>query len=183
MEIVYDHVRRKPGRTRGVARCLVYGISEFLRGEALAIVPASCATSERDRNLMTALRAHYTVDQIGEINRNAFEGCTVNVIIIRIRRRSLFSTKQTVKPVPNIVPVKPYTARIMRGGTSVHKTSATPPGMPVLHTSDLRDLNLSPARWIAESGQLIQQMAVLLPRVGRPDKAKLVVADLPEMVL
>jgi len=30
VEIVYDHVRRKPGRTRGAARCLVYGISEFL---------------------------------------------------------------------------------------------------------------------------------------------------------
>lgn len=153
------------------------------RGEALAIVPASCATSERDRNLMTALRANYTVDQIGEINRNAFAGCTVNVIIIRIRRRSLFSKRQTVKPVSNIAAVKPYTARIMRGGTSVHRTSATPPGMPVLHTSDLRDRNLTPARWIAGAGQVIQGMAVLLPRVGRPDQAKLVVADLPELVL
>lgn len=33
VEIVYDHVRRKPGRTRGAARCLVYGISEFLTPE------------------------------------------------------------------------------------------------------------------------------------------------------
>jgi hypothetical protein len=30
VEIVYDHVKRKTGRTRGAARCLVYGISEFL---------------------------------------------------------------------------------------------------------------------------------------------------------
>lgn len=153
------------------------------RGEALAIVPASCITSERDRNLMTALRAHYTVDQIGEINRNAFEGCTVSVIIIRIRRGSLLSTRQKTKPVPNIASVKPFIARIMRGGTSVHNTSATLPGIPVLHTSDLRDLNLSPARWIAESNKVIQGKTVLLPRVGRPDKAKLVVADLPQMVL
>ena len=36
VEIVYDHVRRKPGRTRGAARCLVYGISEFLTPERRA---------------------------------------------------------------------------------------------------------------------------------------------------
>jgi len=30
VEIVYDHVKRKSGRTRGAARCLVYGVSEFL---------------------------------------------------------------------------------------------------------------------------------------------------------
>lgn len=33
VEIVYDHVKRKPGRTRGAARCLVYAISEFLTPE------------------------------------------------------------------------------------------------------------------------------------------------------
>jgi hypothetical protein len=30
VEIVYDHVKRKSGRTQGAARCLVYGVSEFL---------------------------------------------------------------------------------------------------------------------------------------------------------
>lgn len=35
-EIVYDHVRRKAGRTRGAARCLVYGLSEFLPQDRLA---------------------------------------------------------------------------------------------------------------------------------------------------
>lgn len=30
VEIVYDHVKRKAGRTDGVARCLVYGVSDFL---------------------------------------------------------------------------------------------------------------------------------------------------------
>lgn len=30
VEIVYDHAKRKTGRTRGAARCLVYGVSEFL---------------------------------------------------------------------------------------------------------------------------------------------------------
>lgn len=30
VEIVYDHVKRKAGRTIGTARCLVYGVSDFL---------------------------------------------------------------------------------------------------------------------------------------------------------
>jgi hypothetical protein len=33
VEIVYDHVKRKVGRTIGTARCLVYGISDFLPPE------------------------------------------------------------------------------------------------------------------------------------------------------
>ena len=33
VEIVYDHVKRKAGRTRGAARCLVYGVSEFLTAD------------------------------------------------------------------------------------------------------------------------------------------------------
>lgn len=30
VEIVYDNVKRKTGRTKGAARCLVYGVSDFL---------------------------------------------------------------------------------------------------------------------------------------------------------
>lgn len=30
VEIIYDHVRRKVGRTNGIARCLIYGVSDFL---------------------------------------------------------------------------------------------------------------------------------------------------------
>jgi len=153
------------------------------RGEALAIVPASCATSERDRSLMTALRAHYTVDQIGEINRNAFEGCTVNVIIIRIKRRSFFAPMRPVQAQKRLVPLKSFQARIMRGTMSVHETSETPGGLPVLHTADLRALNLSPQRWTLDDRRRIQGTAVLIPRVGRPDQSKLVLADLPHIVL
>lgn len=35
VEIVYDHVKRKLGRTRGAARCLIYGASDFLPPERL----------------------------------------------------------------------------------------------------------------------------------------------------
>lgn len=34
VEIVYDHVRRKRHRTTGTAKCLVYGVSEFLSDHA-----------------------------------------------------------------------------------------------------------------------------------------------------
>lgn len=37
VEIVYDNVKRKKGRTTGVARCLVYGVSDFLHPVARAV--------------------------------------------------------------------------------------------------------------------------------------------------
>lgn len=36
VEIVYDNVKRKAGRTAGTARCLVYGVSDFLQPELRA---------------------------------------------------------------------------------------------------------------------------------------------------
>lgn len=35
VEIVYDNVKRKAGRTQGAARCLVYGVSDFLPSSRL----------------------------------------------------------------------------------------------------------------------------------------------------
>ncbi len=152
-------------------------------GEALAILPASCITSERDDALLKALRKSFVVDQIGEISRNAFEGCSVNVIIVRIRKRSVLSIKRTPAAPSKLVAMKPYQARIMRGTTAVHTTALLSDGWPLVHTSDLRSDEIAPKRWTNAPRRVVEGDAVLLPRVGRPDAAKLVLVSLPETVL
>ena len=146
------------------------------KGEILAILPASCLTSERDKRLMDALRGEYLVDQIGEINRNAFPSCTVSVVVVRIKRSVKASKSANQKWIAPLVALKPFKAKVMRGIIPVHNTSTDQGEIPVIHTTDLRDLANFPRHWVGRSERQIQGDVVLLPRVGRPDKSKLIIA-------
>jgi tRNA1(Val) A37 N6-methylase TrmN6 len=152
-------------------------------GEALAIVPASCATSERDRGLLEALRKTYHVEQIGEINRNAFDGCSVNVIILRIKKNRLLSRPRRPSTIAGLVVVKPFRANIMRGTMPIYRTSEKPIGLPVIHTAELRARDISPRRWTENPRRVVEGEAIFLPRVGRPDIEKLVLLDIAQTVL
>ncbi len=154
-------------------------------GEALAIVPASCLTSARDAELLNALRNDYDVQQIGEINRNAFAGCSVSVVIIRIRsRRKLLSLPSPHSQQAKPVLMKGYGAEIMRGSLSVGDARARPGRTPCIHTTDLRDGRLvKSALSVVPSSRVVEGPVVLLPRVGRPLASKLVLATVQEAIL
>lgn len=162
-----------------VARSLEFLASS---GEALAIVPASCLTSARDAELLNALRTDYDVHQIGEINRNAFPGCSVSVVIIRVRSRS----KRF--PLPRAEPAKPvlmksYGAEIMRGSLPVGDARSRPGGMPCIHTTDLRGGRLLKSTLSVALSSRVEGRVVLLPRVGQPSASKLVLATVEEAIL
>jgi SAM-dependent methyltransferase len=147
-------------------------------GELLAILPASCATSERDAHLFQALQARYAVDQVGEIRCKAFAGCSVGVILLRVRGRSLLTRGLAADRSAPLVALKPYGALIMRGCTPMHRTSDVSDGVPVLHSADLRGGACTPQRWISVGSRIAEGPVVLLPRVGRPDISKTVLAEL-----
>ncbi|MBO9546960.1 N-6 DNA methylase [Caulobacter sp.] len=152
-------------------------------GEILAIVPASCATSERDNALLETLRKTFTVEQVGEINRNGFDGCSVAVIMLRLRHRGRLAPRKRPAAPHKFVALKSFKVLIMRGTTSIHRTSGAIEGLPVLHTVDLRDKVEKPQRWTVGSRRLVSGRTVLLPRVGRPDVSKLVQMNLSNVVL
>lgn len=147
-------------------------------GELLAILPASCATSERDALLFQALQTRYAVNQVGEIRRKAFAGCSVGVILLRVRGRSLLTRAPAVARSVPLVAVKPYSALIMRGCTPMHRTTDVPGGLPVVHSADLRGGACNPQRWISVASRVAEGSVVLLPRVGRPDISKAILAEL-----
>lgn len=165
-----------------VARAL-----EYLRakGELLAIIPASCLTSARDEGLLQALRKDYNVQQIGEINRNAFSGCSVSVVVVRIRqRRKVVSDFRPIDTIVKPVIMKGFSAEILRGSLSVAEAHRRPGGIPCIHTTDLRggellvsSLNVMP------QVRHVKGSVILLPRVGRPSLTKLVKAVVNESVL
>jgi len=152
-------------------------------GEILAIVPASCATSQRDQALLEAMRKTFTVEQIGEINRNGFDGCSVAVIVLRLSYKKAIRRRDRPASPPKLSVLKPYRVKIMRGTMPIYRTSSAPEGLPVLHTVDLRAQTASPQRWSAEARRIVSGSAVLIPRVGRPDATKLVLMKLPAVAL
>ena len=163
---------------RSKALAFVARSLEFLAatGEALAIVPASCLTSARDASLLAALCDDYNVEQIGEINRNAFPGCSVAVVIIRIRARTKRRRATRAKPhqaKPTLM--KDYSAEIMRGCLSVANARARLGTTPCIHSTDLRDGKLlMPKLSVAPQARAVEGKLVLLPRVGRPSVSKIV---------
>lgn len=152
-------------------------------GELLAILPASCLTSQRDANLYAALQADYSISQVGEIQRNAFAGCSVCVALVRIRKRSVKAKPVRRRPSAPPVVMKTYGAQLMRGNTPMHRTSLTPIGLPIIHTVDLRNEASAGRHWTTYSRRIVQGPVVLLPRVGRPDLSKIVGVNVEQTVL
>ena len=172
-----DRTHRASKALAFVAKALSYLSS---KGEILAIVPASCLTSERDRELLVALRGQYGLEQIGEIARNAFSGRAVSVVIIRLRR--LANGRRAIAPLDQqkLVPLRSFSAEVMRGSLPVQRATGMQGNVPYIHTCDLRSGALAASgRGVTGSTRGVQGEVLLLPRVGRPNSAKLVLANVP----
>jgi len=165
-----------------VARALEYLKA---KGELLAIVPASCLTSARDEGLLQALRRDYNVQQIGEINRNAFTGCSVSVVVVRIRsRRRVVPDFRPIATVMKPVIMKGFSAEILRGSLAVADAHRRPGLIPCIHTTDLRDgVLLAPSLKVMPQLRYVEGAVILIPRVGRPSLPKLVKTVVSESVL
>jgi len=162
-----------------VARAL-----EFLNagGEVVAILPASVLVSERDANLLAAIRAWGTVDQIGEVRKGAFRSHSVTVTVLRISNTE--RQGPPAKEKPRLVSLRPFAVEMSRGSLSMHDYVETKSGPRFIHTTDMRAGRLSSSKRKASSAQRrVQGPAVLISRVGRPSIDKIVLMPDCEAVL
>lgn len=155
----------------------------FLRrqGELLAIIPSSCLTSERDSALLEAIEKTHRVTPIGELHRGAFDAHAVSVALIKISPRDRPLRRRSTPPL--LAVVRPFQVELMRGSLPVHRAVFGEAGVPYVHTSDLRDLDSGALRTVLRSTRAVDGPAVLLPRVGRPDRAKLMLSPAGRLVL
>lgn len=153
-----------------VARALKY---LSIDGELIAILPASVLVSERDAELISAIRAWGSVEQIGEIRKNAFRSHAISVTILRISR-SVQQCKSALEK-PLLVSLRPYAVEISRGSLSVHDYVETQEGPRFIHTTDMKNNRLAPTeRKASAERRSVHGPAVLISRVGRPSKHKVV---------
>jgi len=144
-------------------------------GELIAILPSSCLTSERDAPLRAALERKWEIKPIGSSKSTAFPRCSVTINVVHIKRRA---NSYPLASRPTTTPS--YISRgrllVMRGTIPDAKGTRIQQGVPFIHSTDLIQGRLAePTRWSLDlTGRLVAGTAVLLPRVGRPKLAKVV---------
>ncbi len=162
-----------------VARALKY---LAIDGELIAILPASVLVSERDAELFAAIRAWGSVEQIGDVRKDAFRSHSVTVTVLRISRSSRNHKSAVEKPL--LVSLRPYAVEMSRGSLSVHDYVETKTGPRFIHTTDMREGHLGPTKRKASTERRrVHGPAVLISRVGRPSKDKVVQLHSCEAVL
>lgn len=162
-----------------VARALKYLAVD---GELIAILPASVLVSERDAELIAAIRAWGSVEQIGDVRKDAFRSHAVTVTVLRISRTARQPKSAVEKPL--LVSLRPYAVEMSRGSLSVHDYVETKTGPRFIHTTDMREGRLAPAKRKASAERRrVHGPAVLISRVGRPSKDKIVQLPNCEAVL
>ncbi len=179
------------------AMAFVLGALDYLdpNGELIAVLPASCLTSIKDRTAREILISRFAFEIVDRISKYAFKGHVASCCVVKLitRRNAPALNGETVtltahegsSAVSHIVPFLPYDVRVVRGSVQMHSLiiGSENNSLPLIHTTELKagTVSLPHGRLSDKIERALQGPAVLLPRVGRPDANKVCVwnGDIP----
>jgi tRNA1(Val) A37 N6-methylase TrmN6 len=143
-------------------------------GELLAVLPTSCLKSEKDAAARHLLREAGRLE-ILSTHRNAFQGQAVGTNIVRLRRGSATKVAKLRKDPKNWI-----SAVSMRGTLPTRAALVGGEADPLyIHSTHLRDGGIFESETTAvRSKREIIGPVLLIPRVGRPSRNKLAIANL-----
>ena len=169
------------------AMAFLLGSCVFLKegGEILGIVPRSCLRSEKDGTARELLRRRHFVEDLGEPMCGGFKGASVSVHIVRIRHRPTKRTGDSAgRPVRRLQRHRQFQIFLTRGGHALCDSVEGNEGISLVHTTELKDGRLLPTfRTARRTTRQVSGRILLLPRVGRPSSAKLVLTTFKEPVV
>jgi hypothetical protein len=151
-------------------------------GQLVAILPASCVRSEKDRSTWECVSRSFLVRTIAENGRGSFGSCFASSVIVRFSRkaesppqisRAVDSVKQ--RPIRRRSSVK---IDIFRGKVQIHRAKLFrgAKGFPFIHSTEVKGPELVfNGKRIRSAQHFVQGPAVLLPRVGNPTSSKVAV--------
>jgi hypothetical protein len=139
-----------------------------------AIVPESLMHSELDAGARNAVAADYAMTVVKELKNSTFKGARANALVLRLLRRrevqcNTRATRQQTGPRLG------FAVSLVRGGLPVFEARRDTRGMQFVHSTDIVRLQNGEGmpghrvRPIARGR--IRGHAVLLPRVGIPDRS------------
>lgn len=153
-------------------------------GIIVAILPASCLTSDKDRQARDHLTDRFHLEVLGSLEPTDFARCSVQTICVIVRPITEPSTRSTAAARRAIGPVS-FAARLSRGSIAVARSfPRTERGFLLAHTTDLQRNRLMPAtRKVLSRGERVQGPCVIFPRVGRVRRDKICVVPKGRRVL
>ncbi|SFB50750.1 methyltransferase [Algoriphagus aquimarinus] len=139
-------------------------------GILYAILPLSVAYSQKDRKIWNALEKKYYLAILEETSNADFLGCAPNIIIVSLndkhKQRKIRNFERSTFKISEL--------KILRGKLSMHRVKDFPGKTPLVHTTNLRHNSIECIRQTVEyPNSTIEGPAVLIPRVGNPDRNKI----------
>jgi hypothetical protein len=163
-----------------LALAFVLSALDFLAPDGLlvALLPAGCLHSDKDRQAWQIMHSVGRVDVLGKNASNAFDGCFAKTALVRFRRaHRRVATPRTgdASSAPGIfnelIPVE-----VIRGRLQVPRLSevSAPYGLPFIHSTDLHSEALEVrTRRAKTTAGCVSGPAVLVHRVGQPSRTKI----------
>ncbi|SEB25887.1 MULTISPECIES: methyltransferase [unclassified Mycobacterium] len=158
-------------------------------GLVVAIIPNNVMNIEGDRELWCAWQSRFKLEKKRVLGRNTFPGAHTTAMVVTLRpgRDSGRASSRKKKNGPN---AKVFTGAcacvdIVRGRVPVHRAHdlRATDGVPFVHTTMLQDGMVRPTELLLPSSLESVGPFVLIPRVGKPLRAKVVSSSIERLVL
>lgn len=146
-------------------------------GELVCVLPAGSLQIQKDARAWAFLRAMFHSDVISRNGHRTFLGCVVSTVIVRLRPRDLpLQARQLTTDLENpgktFASVTLYRGKLPMCAAGQEKAAVS---VPVVHSTSLRNYSVNFKQFETGRAQdTISGPVVLLPRVGKPNKSKVV---------
>jgi hypothetical protein len=156
----------------------VLGVHKYMAegGEVATLLPAGSLSNERDQVAWALLEQHYLVDLIEEHEIRAFPNVATRVVSVLLTR---VNGSVPPKRISGAEPRRAdFTVGIERGTYQMYRVRKINSGLPLIHSTDLRDGRVqSFSATVSDGRRLLSPPAVVIQRVGLPDSRKVAVLD------
>jgi len=146
-------------------------------GQLVAVLPQGSLRSSKDATGWGLLRSLFDVEIHQNLHCRAFSGAVVHTSVVSFKKRARATLKLAKRTTNNSGASAAPAVEIIRGKIQLHNARLVRSGVPLIHSTELRDGRVQiTSRHVASSTRsTIRGPAVLLPRVGTPCKQKVAV--------
>ena len=164
-----------------IGLAFVLNSTRFLNasGRVICFLPISTLQSERDTSAWINIRTFYDVKILNEFSNNAFKGVNAKIIAVELKPRK--NRKSYESECIKIYPAREngvIQTKVIRGGFQMHMADeySSNDRVTLIHTTNLKNNNVIIGRKLPTraSEKKIKGHLILVPRVGKPDKKKLI---------
>jgi predicted RNA methylase len=173
------------------AAAFLLGSAQLLAagGQMVAVMPLSFLNSDRDRMARRLLAMLGEIEVLEELPHNVFPGCNAATLLLRFTRAEPVNSSSFESPRAGRASVQTQIeAKVVRGNVPVHSVDTNSKRLRsrFMHTTGLQAGRAKPI--LAKLGAIrsprsVRGHLVLIPRVGKPDVAKITLCNFPHAIV